>query len=421
MKNIEKEIAQNTIRVKEIFDNSRENQENYKFLYNELNFFKEKLDNIKIENQCRNELSNILKESFRKLNDFIPKFNFEENYIKSNYDFPMKFSNTNDAYFNTNDNSKKNLNQNMPLNNPLLKKKLCDNLNLNNNNQIVNHLNKNPLLNKNKAVSSTNNISQLNEFSEGKSLLNNNANYNIKNDFKTFSHNNAGKVFENFKSNNIDIACLESNLFSEMSCNTSRNLDPKKVDFPRQNINYLNENSNSAFNKANTNIAANEFKAKNLLNSIKQNSYSNNSHGNHQIKMINNQFNANDNFNSGEFGLKDIDDLTKYESLQYNYSASIDLKKIESKEFKKLGLVREDGNKQHPEYRLDWNSNLKSNSKGFEKNENQGNSNLKDIYSNNRKIEIANFNEKLANNFSNYKNSSNYFGQFYDNSDSSKK
>jgi len=404
LKNMEKDVSSNVIKAKEIFENSRENQENYKFLYNELNSFREKLDNIKFDYQSKNEVSNILKESILKINEMFPKINSEEIYVKSNFDLPMQY-NTNKDFFNT-----KNNNKNFIFNK--------NNNNINNNYDGIFNQNKSNIQQKynNKHLQNFDYVSKYNNNNDPNSLYNNNhnLNYNIpKNldifkdkNFITKEYNNnknspiMQKIFGNFNNNNLDIACLESNLFSDMSCSNSKINELKRMDFPKQNLAFLNENNINKYDLS-KNIQKTFSSSDKFIKTSPQKDLKNN---------IKNK--VNNNYNSKDLGFKEITDLSKYESLQYDYSASIDLNKIQSKDFQNLPQINEDRNEN---YYNDSKNHINNEYRTNDTLHNVNNNNVKEDYSHNRKMENVKFNKKLMNNFSSLNSGSNNCGQFYNN------
>lgn len=431
MKNVEKDIGLNIIKVKEIFDKSKENQDNYKFLYSELNIFKEKLEKMKIENQSRNELNNILRDSFGRINEIVPQIYYEETNIKSNFDLPRQYNANEQLYKNRTLNQNINFNQNNDLflvnNNKTdfpVKNAILNNTNSKYNSE-ANNQDYNPnqnllLINNHSGVNNIKNITKKNSFLD--------KNYILKDNSINMNSPNQAKLFGNIKSNAIDIACLESNIFSDMSTENSKLLESRKMNFPRQNINSIH--TNKAFNNNNNNKGKTLLSENQIFNSsqnLNQNSnYNNfNQRNPHQEQMFFDSYNNNNKINNENLTSRDINDITKYESIQYDYSASIDLKKIDSRDFQNLEQINEERSEYSiPEnyknvnyYNYNYNVLPKENDNytNINSSRKNDNENIKSVFSKNRKMEVAKFNEILVNNFTYSNNNCINNGHLYNN------
>lgn len=414
MKNVEKDIGINIIKVKDIFDKSKENQDNYKFLYSELNIFKEKLEKMKIENQSRNELNCILRDSLGRINEIIPpQIYFDETNVKPNFDLPMQYHANEQLYKNRTFNQNINFNQNNDLylvnNNKTdfpVKSTFLNNSNSKLNSVANNHdynSNQNLLLIKNQSDANKKNLTKKNSFLDKNPL--------IKDNSINMNSPNQVKLFGNIKSNVIDIACLESNIFSDLSTENSKLLESRKIDFPRQNINYNHTTKAFNYNKGKTLSSDNPIFS--YLHNINQNRNHNdfNQRNLHQEQIFFDSYN--NKINNENLTSLDLNDVTKYESIQYDYSASIDLKKIDSRDFQNLEQI----NEERSEYSIPenmknvnyYNYNVipKENEYyvNYDSSRKNDNENIKSVFSKNRRMEVEKFNEKLANNFT-YSNKS---------------
>jgi len=414
LKNVEKDIGINIIKVKDIFDKSKENQDNYKFLYSELNIFKEKLEKMKIENQSRNELNCILRDSLGRINEIIPpQIYFDETNVKPNFDLPMQYHANEQLYKNRTFNQNINFNQNNDLylvnNNKTdfpVKSTFLNNSNSKLNSVANNHdynSNQNLLLIKNQSDANKKNLTKKNSFLDKNPL--------IKDNSINMNSPNQVKLFGNIKSNVIDIACLESNIFSDLSTENSKLLESRKIDFPRQNINYNHTTKAFNYNKGKTLSSDNPIFS--YLHNINQNRNHNdfNQRNLHQEQIFFDSYN--NKINNENLTSLDLNDVTKYESIQYDYSASIDLKKIDSRDFQNLEQI----NEERSEYSIPenmknvnyYNYNVipKENEYyvNYDSSRKNDNENIKSVFSKNRRMEVEKFNEKLANNFT-YSNKS---------------
>lgn len=345
-KNIEKEITQNIEKVKEIYNNSKENHDNYKFLYDEINSFRERLENIKIDNnENKNDISNLLKESFAKLTELMPKGNSylnnnnnlhannnynkillnERTLIKPNFDYSIHHVNKKDEYAIYNTNSVKNdfkIGSTIPSHDSKnLHKQDMSNLK-NNKNQLLNNV-----------INKHTNFNQLQEINILTSHFDTTIDFNSQNaDILLANHKstrNANPLNNNdIKNNKLkrpEIDCLESNLFSDLSGENLKIFDNQKADVSKKNTIANIYSSNNNNNDCKRNHIPHTQTARNPIENIK--SFANNRN---IINNVNNIFRGYKELTENNLNDKDN---TKYDSLQYDYSESIDLKKLESTEF----------------------------------------------------------------------------------------